>query len=158
MIKLGELGRRHVAGMSALALTLLGLGYFASQGFPARSVAELPELAGPSLAQLNPNQSLEEKFLSSLRRVPPNAFGSAEALRMEEGQTGASAGADSSADASQIAPVSPASESKFWSDQEWRIADKAVGDFRSARKPQTRNTGTLSWRPPEEIANKIEKR
>lgn len=160
MITLDYLNRRHVAGIAALALTLAGLGYFGARDFPARRVAELPELASAQLAQSNaqsnPSESFEEKFLSGLRRLPANAFGSAEALKDKMG-----AGSDLSGDASQITPVSPASESKFWSDQEWRIAGKAVDEFRSSRKSetqtQTKKTGTLSWRPPEEIAGKTEK-
>lgn len=162
MIKLDGLDRRHVAGLSALALTLAGLGYFSARDFSARNVAELPELASARLAEPNQPQSLEEKFLAGLQRLPSNAFGSAEALRLGDGQNAkAAAGADSSTDASQISPVSPASESKFWSEQEWRTASKAVDDFRASRKSrietQTRKTGTLSWGPPEEIANKAEK-
>jgi hypothetical protein len=160
MIKLNVIDRRHVAGLSALAATLAGLGYFAARDFPTRNVAELPQFASAQLTELNQNQSFEEKFLAELRRLPANAFGSAEALRLREGQD-AKADADSSADASQISAVSPTSESKFWSEQEWRIAGKAVDDFRTSRKSETetrmKKTGALSWRPPEEIANKAEK-
>lgn len=156
MIKLKELGARHIVGLSALALTIAGLGFFAKRDFNPPAVAELPQLVSAPLPQLNANQSFEEKFLSGLRRLPANAFGSAEALKDKAG-----AGSEASADTAQVAPVSPASESKFWSEQEWRIAGKAVDDFRSSRKSQTetqsKKTGALSWRPPEEIANKIEK-
>lgn len=162
MIKLDFLERRHVAGIAALALTLAGLGYFGARDFPARPVASLPELASAQLAQTNSeqpqldqNQSFEQRFLSGLQRLPGNAFGSAQALKDKVIN-----GSESASDA-QITPVSPASESKFWSDQEWRIAGKAVDEFRSTRKSETQNqakkTGTLSWRPPEEIASKAEK-
>ncbi|WP_424360422.1 hypothetical protein [Methylocystis parvus] len=162
MIKLDYLDRRHVAGIAALALTLAGLGYFGARDFPTRPVAQLPQLASGQIAQLNPeqpqlneNQSFQEKFLSGLQRLPANAYGSAQALKDK-----VIGNSDSAADA-QITPVSPASESKFWSDQEWRIAGKAVDEFRSTRKSETqtqaKKTGTLSWRPPEEIASKAEK-
>lgn len=153
MIKLDGLGQRHVAGISALALTLAGLAYFATRDFPARPVAELPEFTEAQLAQNDDSPSFQERFLAGLRRLPANAFGSAEGLKLRESQD-ANGGADASADASKTA-VSPASQSKFWSDSEWRIASKAVDDFRANHKPQTKQTGALSWRPPEEIANKV---
>jgi hypothetical protein len=157
MIKLDILGRRHVAGIAALALTLAGLGYFAARDFPGRPVAALPEA---QIAQDNTDRSFEEKFLSGLRRLPANAFGSAEALRLREDQDANAEGdANASADASQNAALSPTSQSKFWSEREWRIAGKAVDDFRATRKPSADaiKTGTLSWRPPEEIDAKGEK-
>jgi hypothetical protein len=156
MIKLEKIGRRHVAGIATLALTLGGLGYFAARDFPGRPVAALPEA---QIAQDNTDQSFEEKFLAGLRRLPANAFGSAQGLRLREGQDSIAEGdANDTPDASQNAALSPTSRSKFWSDQEWRIAGKAVDDFRATRKSSTDTfkTGTLSLRPPEEIASKVE--
>jgi hypothetical protein len=156
MITLEGLGRRHLAGISALALTLAGLAYFATRDFPARPVAALPEAQlaqndqSPSSSDQSP--SFEERFLAGLQRLPANAFGSAEGLKLKESKE--SLDANGGADASQDTALSPASQSKFWSDREWRIASKAVDDFRANRKPQTKPTGALSWRPPEEIANK----
>jgi len=147
MIKLEQVSRRHVVGLSALALTLAALGFAATLDFRGPQIAALPEA---KLAQRDMGGSFEE-ILSGLRRLPANAFGSAKAIR-PSAEPGRSSAEEASADANPS--VSPSSEAKFWSDQEWRIANKAVEDFRGARKTQRTEVGTLSWRPPEEIAQK----
>jgi hypothetical protein len=145
MIKLQELDRRHVAGVTAVAVVIASLGFIASRDF-GRRVEALSESGVAQLAQQNAIEPFGTNFLSSLRRLPADVYGSAAGLKPDEPSK-------PSADWSQSKPVSPASESKFWSEQEWRAASKAVADYRSGRKsPSGKRQGTLIWQPPEEIA------
>lgn len=127
-MKLDELDRRHVAGVFALALVVAGLGFVANRDF-GRRIEALPETESAELLQQN--------------QLPANAYGSAAALKpLEESR--------SSADAPQGMPASPP-ESKFWTEQEWQAASKAVADYRGKIQ------GAPVWKPPQEIAGQAEK-
>lgn len=163
MMKLPEINR-HVAGVSALALALLGLGYWANMTSDNRRVASLSETA-PGIAMTAPEPSFNTNFLSMLGRTPPNAYGSAGSAASDLNAAGSRQSAVS-LKGSQAA-VSPSGSrstegsiaSKDWSADDWRTATEAVAKARSSAKgqpanKQAANTGAsgIIWQPPEEIA------
>ncbi|WP_363346015.1 hypothetical protein [Methylocystis echinoides] len=141
MVKLPELNR-HMVGVSAIALALLGLGYLANMAGDNRRVASLLD-RGASMP-VNETSPSETNFLSMLKNIPPNAFGSA-----------ASGGnSDKSV-----------SSSGDWTPDEWRVAADAVARARSGAKGQPANkqaahasASGIVWRPPEEIASRNDAR
>jgi len=137
MTMIPELNRRHLIGVSTLALMLAGLGLVANKDFGPRRISALPE------AQLEQNvNEAQPSLFSALRRLPENVYGSAANMAPE-------------ADSTTQSAVSPSSESKFWSDREWQAASKAVADYRSSQKSRTgKSQGALIWQPPEEIAGR----
>jgi len=143
MIKLQDESRRHIIGLSAIALIIGGLG-FAAASRDSGNVETLSS-SGAQLAQQNPNEGFETRFLSMLRRAPVNAYGSAAPLAPEQDSATGVSGA-----AGARKTISAASDSNFWSEQDWQVARQAVAEHHAGRKPQ--DIGQLTWQPPEEIA------
>ncbi len=145
---------RHVVGVSAIMVALVALGYAANTE-TNRRVASLPEATVAIARNDTTEQAWDRNFLAQLKRVPPNAYGSARGSEETLGQKIKSgitailpAGSSNSAQ----------TESKSWSDEEWQIAEKAVADLRGASKAGNNNNASARsdtvWQPPQEIVNR----
>ncbi len=150
---------RHVVGVSAILAVLAILAYTANTA-TSRRVASLPE-EGFAIAQQAPSEatSSNENFLAQLKQIPPNAYGSA---RSSEESLGQKITSGIKAVLPSMNSSSAKTESRSWSDEDWRIAQQAVADHRSASKDtkekrndsaSAANSNTV-WQPPEEIANR----
>lgn len=132
---------RHLVGVSALALTIMGLGVFANTSFnrPAESLAQLTtqRVAQPATA----TESDLTALLSQLKEIPKNAFGYA-----QPGKQAENALADN---------PSAASEARNWNEEEWRLASAAVAAYRRGGEKalSSLSSSDMVWQPPEEIAN-----
>ncbi len=142
MTKLPEINR-HWVGIPALALAIIGLSIAGNMAFkrPAASLSQISSAqTNQPAAAMNPN-FISDHFLSELRRIPRNAFGSA--------QRGAQSQNASSEDQSRAATK------KDWTAEEWRLASGAVEAYRRGGKEALSPTASadMVWQPPEEIAN-----
>lgn len=149
---------RHVVGVSAILAALAILAYTANTATPRR-VASLPA-EGVAIAQQAPTEATPSNgnFLGQLKQIPPNAYGSArgsEELLSQKITSGIKAVLPS------MGSNSAQTESKSWSDEDWRIAKQAVADHRSASKDSKEKSSDSAsahldtvWQPPEEIANR----
>ncbi len=146
MIKVNELNLSHVAGLSMVALVVAVVGFVGNMNFGSRHIAALPEVGRAKVAQTSASDATD-KIIAKLKEAPANVFGSARSLLPLQ----------PSAVEPQTEAQSPTSLSKNWSDEEWRVAGKAVADFRSAAKSGGKSLvdmTALTWRPPEEIRGK----
>ncbi|KAF2989146.1 hypothetical protein OGR47_02585 [Methylocystis sp. MJC1] len=153
MMKLPSTINRHVVGASAILAALVVLGY-AANSINYRRVASLPE-ADLAIAQnISAETPWNENFLSQLKQVPPNAYGSA---RGSEETLGQKLKEGITAMIPSVGSPSAQTASKNWSDEEWQIAEKAVADHRGPTKASNSNNASVAskiiWQPPEEIAN-----
>lgn len=148
---------RHLIGVSALLAALTILAYTANTATPRR-VATLPE-TGVAVAQQAPTESKpwNENFLAQMKQIPPNAYGSA---RGSEESLGQKITSGIKAVLPSLGSNSAKTESGNWSDEDWRIAQQAVANHRSAANEKgndgasTRAHLDTVWQPPEEIANR----
>ncbi len=133
---------RHWVGVSALALALIGLGIMANVAFN-RPTESLSQIGGDQINQPGSAVSpgfISEHFISQLRRIPQNAFGSAQpdaqSLNASEDNR------------------SRASEARNWTEEEWRLASAAVMAYRKGGREALSPTASsrMVWQPPEEIA------
>ncbi len=145
---------RHVVGVSAIMAALVALGYAANTA-TYRRVASLPEATVAIARNDTTEPAWNQNFLTQLKQVPPNAYGSARGSEETLGQkikSGITAILPSgSSNSAQI-------ESRSWSDEEWQIAEKAVADLRGASKAGNNNNASARsdtvWQPPQEIVNR----
>ncbi len=157
MVKLPEFNR-HMAGVSAIALALLGLGYMANMTGDHRRIASLSG-QGARVAASSPEASSNDNFLSMLGRTPPNVFGYA--------STQSNSGASTQSRASLPGEMRPngrsnesiAAGSKDWTADEWQVAAEAVTRARSSSKGRqaaeqavNKTASGIVWQPPAEIA------
>jgi hypothetical protein len=146
---------RHIVGFSAVIAALAVLAYTAST-VTSRRVASLPE-TGFAIAHQAPNEteSSNENFLVQLKQIPPNAYGSAR-------ESGESIGQKITSGIKAVLPSigsnSAQTESKNWTDEDWRIAQSAVANRRKDPKEKSNDSASAQldtvWQPPEEIANR----
>ncbi len=142
MMKLPAINR-HWVGIPALALAIIGLGIAGNMAFkrPAESLSQISsaQINQPAAA-MNPN-FISDHFLSELRRIPQNAFGSAQP------------GSQSKNVSSESQSRTPTT--KDWTAEEWRLASGAVEASRKSGKQALSPTASadMIWQPPEEIAN-----
>lgn len=174
MVKLPELNR-HMVGLSAIAVAILGLSYGADviNANYIRPVARLADSGAAGVQQTATNtqwrapadtagsnaattEGSKADFLSMLNQIPPNAYG------------WAAGGREQPAKPQEKAAVSPpasaldslAAESKNWNEQDWRLAVQAVTNGRAKSQNTAQNSAMNSamsgvvWAPPEEIAKK----
>ncbi len=144
---------RHVVGVSAIMAALVVLGYAANTA-TNRRVASLPEATVAIARNDTTEPAWNQNFLSQLKQVPPNAYGSA---RGSEESIGQKIKSGINAMLPSGSSNSAQTESRSWSDEEWRVAEKAVADLRGASKAENNaNASARSdtvWQPPQEIAN-----
>jgi len=136
---------RHIVGVSAILAALVVVGYASSAANPRR-VASLPEESSavaqqaPAIAQQAPTEAIKP-------------YGSA---RASEESTGQKLKEQIKALLPSIGSSSAQKEAAEWSREEWRIAEKAVADYRGGSKARHNNNTSarseIVWRPPEEIA------
>ncbi|MGJ0508983.1 MAG: hypothetical protein ACR652_18025 [Methylocystis sp.] len=150
MMKLPELNR-HIVGVSALALAILGLGY-AANVMSVNYNRPVAQLESSQVRVSEADNGMPSNFLNMLSRIPPNVYGRA------------SSGDEQAAKPQERAAVSPQggsessffSEAKKWTEQDWRAAADAVANLKSSRGQQAQNydMSGIVWAPPEEIASK----
>ncbi len=132
---------RHWIGIPALALAIAALGFVGNKDFNRRT-HNLPQISSAEINQpaSATNGSSMERWLSQLRRIPQNAFGSAQSQNPSENQPRSSIG----------------SEARNWTEEEWRLASAAVAAYRRGGKAALNSAASSDtvWQPPEEIANK----
>ncbi len=142
MTKLPEINS-HWVGIPALALAIVGLGIAGNMAFkrPAESLSQVSSAQINQPAAAMNSNFISDHFLAELRRIPQNAFGSA--------QPGAQSQNASSENQSRAATT------KDWTAEEWRLASGAVEGSRKSGKQALSSTASsdMIWQPPEEIAN-----
>lgn len=126
---------RHWIGVSAVALAIAALGFGAN--VTKRPAASLSEISSPAPAQT-------PDFLSLIKRIPPNAFGSA-----QPGSEDTKSMAGTSAEQGEA-------QAKDWTQEEWRLATAAVAASRKGGKQalSSEASSKIIWQPPQEIADK----
>ncbi|RTL79511.1 MAG: hypothetical protein EKK29_21030 [Hyphomicrobiales bacterium] len=143
MIKLPAINR-HWVGVAALAMAVIGIGLIGNMGF-RRPIETLSQISSDQARQpgsaANPD-FISEHFISALRRLPQNVYGYA--------QRGAQSLNDPLQDKSQ---GSIASESRNWTEEEWRLASAAVTAYRKGGREALSSAASsdIIWQPPEEI-------
>ncbi|WP_363346359.1 hypothetical protein [Methylocystis echinoides] len=160
MFKFPELNR-HMIAIPSLALAIVGVAVAGNIWFErnARNLSEI-DSARTTQSWVNPadqqaaNPDSNTNFLAELRRVPPNAYGSAQPEPIQRNtQSGASAVAPSLKQADKTGPT----EAKNWTEEEWRLATAAVNAYRKTGKVvkglSPSALSDLIWQPPAEIAD-----
>ncbi len=139
MTKLYEMNR-HWVGVTALALTVVGIGIIGNMTFQ-HPTQVFSRISTEQSEATNPN-FISEHFISQLKRVPQNLFGSAQ-HNAQTTQDQISGGTESEA-------------AKNWTDEEWRLASGAVTAYRKGGRQALNSAASadIVWRPPEEIASK----
>jgi hypothetical protein len=151
MMKLPETIKRHVIGASALLVALAVLGYATSTATPRRVASLATE--GFAIAQQAPAQTASnENVRDQSKQIPPDAYGSA---RGSEQSIGEKITSGIKAVLPSIGSKSAQTDSKNWSDEDWRIAEQAVAESRRGSKNASTNAHLDTvWQPPEEIAGR----
>lgn len=153
-MKLPIIINRHVAGASAILAALAVLGYGANTATPRR-VVSLPE-SSISIAQQEPAQTnWNGNFLAQLKQIPPNAYGSA---RGSEESLGKRIKDGVAAIVPSMNSKSAQTDTKNWTAEDWRMAERAVAESRRGSKSANDTSANAHldtvWQPPEEIAGR----